>query len=129
MVHIGFGHATTSDPPFGDVSYYTGSSTANAPASIVTVAAGSKIVFESDSGQPPHTASGLGSSGFPTTFDNSGGTTATGSTIDGGTTWSTGTLQTGTMSSVFTVGPAGDYYFGCYYHYVSSAMRDVIVSK
>jgi plastocyanin len=110
------------------VSYYTGTSGATDPASIVTVAAGSKLVFESDANQPPHTASGLGSSGFPTTFDNTGGTNATGTTIDGGTSWSTGTLQSGTMSSVFTVGPPGDYYFGCFYHFVSSGMRDVIVS-
>lgn len=128
-MHIGFNHTTTDDPTFGDVSYYTNTSGANDPAAVVHVAAGSSIVFTSDSGQPDHTASGLGSGGFPASFDNTGGTTATGSTINGGTSWSTGTLTGGSSSAVFTVGPAGDYYFGCFYHYNDASMRDVIVSQ
>jgi plastocyanin len=82
-----------------------------------------------DGSGAPHTASGLGSSGFPAGFDNTSGATASGTTIDGGLTWSTGTLTAGQTSSAFTVGPAGDYYFGCFYHYNSDNMEDVIVSQ
>jgi hypothetical protein len=129
VVHIGFSHTTTTDPTFGMVSFYTGSSTANAPAAVVHVAHGSSLMFTNDDSGTSHTASGLGSSGFPASFDNTGGTTQTGTTIDGGTTWSTGTLVGPASSVVFTVGPAGNYYFGCFYHYNDAAMRDVIVSQ
>jgi plastocyanin len=129
IVQIGFGHSTTTDARFGMVSFYTGALGSSAPAAVVSVVSGSKIVFQKDSSGIPHTASGLGSSGFPANFDNTGGTSATGSTIDGNTTWSTGTLQDGQLSTAFTVGPPGDYYFGCFFHYGPDNMRDVIVSQ
>jgi plastocyanin len=127
-VHIGFNHLATADPTFGNVAYYTTATGASAPAAVIDVASGSSLVFENDASQPNHTASGLGTTGFPAAFDNTGGTTPTGTAVDGGTTWSTGTLAGGATSAAFTIGPPGNYYFGCFYHYVDAGMRDVIVS-
>lgn len=127
VVHVGFTHAASTDPTFGAIAFYTGSNTASAPASVVTVTHGSQIVFMTDS-TSPHTASGLGTSGFPGTGPGSGATSQTGSTING-TSWSTGTLSANATSAAFTVGPPGDYYFGCFYHYSADGMRDVIVSQ
>ncbi len=128
VVHIGFNHLATADPTFGNVAYYTTATGASAPAAVIDVASGSSLVFENDASQPNHTASGLGTTGFPAAFDNTGGTTPTGTAVDGGTTWSTGTLAGGATSAAFTIGPPGNYYFGCFYHYVDAGMRDVIVS-
>jgi hypothetical protein len=99
------------------------------------VKSGSQVVFQHDDNDPPHTASGLGSSGFPATFNNSSGTTRNGTTIDGSTTWSTGTLSGAAMSQVFTIGPPGVYYFGRAYHYAgvpsstNQSMGDVLVAS
>jgi plastocyanin len=134
VVHIGF---ELNDAPssFGTVSYY--SPTVTPPkAAIVTVKAGSRLVFLNDGGShgatpSPHTASGLGTSGFPPHFDNTSGMTQSGTTIDSSLTWSTGTLSDGpsSFSQVFTVGPPGNYFFGCAFHFDSDNMRDVIVSQ
>jgi len=125
VVHVGFQHLTTTDPTYGQVSFY---SPATGNAAVVRVVKNSQVVFSNDGSGSPHTASGFGSTGFPATFDNVSGTTASGTTIDNGMTWSTGSLNPGQTSSAFTV-PAGTYYFGCAYHYNSNAMRDVIVSS
>jgi plastocyanin len=125
VIHVGFTHAATTDPTFGVVRYYSPTTGA---AAIVTVVHGSHVVFLNDDTGTSHTGSGLGSSGFPTSFDNTSGFTQSGTTIDSSLTWSTGTLTMGSMSQVFTVGAPGDYYFGCAFHYNSSGMRDVLVS-
>ena len=127
VVHVGFTHATSNDPTFGEIAFYSNGS---GPAAIINAKAGSKVVFLNDGSGVPHTASGLGSTGFPASFDNSNGPNPAGNTIDGGTTWSSGNLDPGATSGVFTVGPPGIYYFGCAYHYpFSPSMRDVIVSR
>jgi len=125
VIHVGFNHTATTDPTFGAIAFY---SPATGAAAIVTVMHGSQIVFTNDGSGAPHTGSGLGSGGFPASFTNTSGTTQTGSTIDNSLTWSTGTLSEGGSSQVFTVGPPGDYYFGCFFHYSSESMRDVLVS-
>jgi plastocyanin len=133
VVHIGFELAEHTDPTYGAIYFY--SPTLGKLANIVTVKAGSGLVFLND-GTPAtqHTASGLGTSGFPATFDNSSGFTQSGTAVDGSLTWSTGTLNPGSMSQVFTVGKPGAYYFGCAYHYFTTptpsngSMGDVIVS-
>jgi hypothetical protein len=132
-VHVGFELGENTDPKFGPVWFY--SLTPGNKANVVHVAHGSQLVFLND-GTPAtqHTASGLGSSGFPSMFDNTSGTTQSGTTIDSSLTWSTGTLNPGQMSQVFTVGPPGNYWFGCAFHYTvpptktNSSMGDVIVS-
>jgi len=134
VVFAGFDLKEHTDPKFGAVYFY--SPTRDNQANVVMVKAGSQIVFQHD-GNPnnqPHTASGLGSSGFPQFFDNTSGTTRSGTTIDSSLTWSTGTLNPGQFSQVFTVGPPGVYYFGCAFHYIGpptpsfASMGDVIVS-
>jgi len=129
VIRVGFGHPAVTDATYGMVQFYSTGSTATSASNVIDIAHGSQVVFLNDGSGVPHTASGLGSSGFPGSFDNTGGATQTGTTIDGGTTWSTGSLNPGSTSAAFTIGPAGVYYFGCFYHYNSDAMRDVIVSQ
>jgi plastocyanin len=128
-IHIGFNHAQVDDPTFGNVAFYAlGANDPN--AEVVQTSVGAQVTFlNDDPSQSPHTGSGLGSTGFPGSFDNSSGFTQAGTAIDGGTTWSTGTLGHGQRSQVFTIPSAGTYYFGCAFHYDSSGMRDVIVAK
>jgi plastocyanin len=132
VIRISFELHETTDPTYGPVWFYGPQGATN--AQVVRVKSGSKLVFAHDGNDPPHTASGLGSSGFPSAFDNSSGTTQSGSTIDGSTTWSTGSLVGSVNSQVFTVGPPGAYYFGCAYHYAgvptstNMSMGDVLVS-
>ena len=138
VVHIGFELAEQTDPKYGPVWYY--SPTLDNLANVVRVAHGSQIVFVNDGTGPPsqHTAAGLGSTGFPASFDNQNRFVQSGTVIDGSTTWSTGILNpsgSGTMSQVFTVGAPGAYYFGCGFHYAgvptkkNQSMGDVIVSQ
>jgi len=126
VVYLNFNYKSVTSPPYGTLAFYApaSGSTSAQPISEVT---GSKIVF-TNTDTSAHTASGLGMTGFPSSFDNSEGPTPSGSTIDGGTTWSTGSLGSGKSSGVFTLGAPGTYYFGCYYHY-SIPMEDVIISK
>jgi len=125
VIHVGFQHTATTDPTFGMIAFYSPGAGA---AAIITVVHGSQVVFLNDGAGVPHTGSGLGTGPFPAGFDNTSGTTQSGTTIDGSLTWSTGTLTPGSMSQVFTVGAPGDYFFGCFFHYVSNGMRDVLVS-
>jgi hypothetical protein len=135
VVHIGFELAENTDPKFGPVWFY--SPTLDNKANVVVVMHGSKLVFLNDGSNPSsmHTAGGFGSSGFPTSNNNQNQFTQFGSTIDSSLTWSTGILQQGKMSQVFTVGPPGDYFFGCAFHYAgvptasNMSMGDVIVSQ
>ena len=133
VIHIGFDLAEHTDPQFGVVYYY--STMLNGMAQVIRVTHGSQVVFlNDDPGGSPHTASGLGMGGFPAAFDNTSGFNAQGNTIDGSLTWSTGTLNHGQMSSPFTVGSPGTYYFGCAFHYAGvpsmqvPSMGDVLVS-
>jgi plastocyanin len=125
--HVGFQFEDIIDATFGRVAYYTLQAGANS-AQIIRVNAGSQIVFVNDDATNPHTASGLGTSGFPATFTNTSGTTQSGSTIDGSTSWSTGTLNPGQRSQVFTIPAPGMYFFGCAFHYTSNTMRDVVIA-
>jgi plastocyanin len=124
-IHVGFTHAATTDPVFGPIAFYS-PTTGN--AAIITVVHGSQVIFTNDGTVVPHTGSGLGTGPFPAAFDNTSGTTQSGTTIDGSLTWSTGTLAPGGSSQVFTVGAPGHYYFGCFYHFDGDGMQDVLVS-
>jgi plastocyanin len=128
-VHIGFNHAQITDPTYGNVAFYA-LSASDPNAQVIDTSVGAEVTFlNDDPSQSEHTASGLGSSGFPGSFDNSSGFTSSGTQIDGGLTWSTGTLNHNGRSQVFTIPAAGTYYFGCAFHYDSSGMRDVIVAQ
>jgi len=126
IIYVGFTHAALPKSKYGPVAFYAPT---NGPTKLITVKAGAKVAFLNDD-TSRHTASGLGSTGFPKSFDNTSGITRNGTAINSGLTWSTGALNPGVTSQTFTVGPAGVYFFGCYYHYsISPAMRDVIVSQ
>ena len=137
VVYIGFQHKETTDKTYGPVYFYA-MTPDDAHAEVIHVSAGSLVVFENNSKpSDSHTAGGFGSSGFPESFGASGNDnqfTQSGSTIEGNQ-WSTGTLKPGGMSQVFTVGPAGAYWFGCGYHYTTvptasnGSMGDVLVSS
>lgn len=133
VIRISFELNETTDPTYGPVWFYAPSGATT--AAVIRVKSGSQVVFQHDDNDPPHTASGLGSSGFPAAFNNSSGMTRNGTTIDGSTTWSTGTLSGAAMSQVFTIGPPGVYYFGCAYHYAgvpsstNQSMGDVLVAS
>ncbi len=127
-MYVGFQYAAVTNATYGELGYYAALADATEAAPL-SFKSGSKVVFDNDDAySSPHTASGLGTSGFPSFFDNTSGATASGTAIDGGTTWSTGNLNAGQTSSVFTLGPPGTYYFGCAYHYARQGMEDVIVS-
>jgi plastocyanin len=136
VVHIGFELLENTDPTYGPVWYY--SPTLDNLANVVRVAHGSQLVFVDDGTNPKsqHTAAGLGTNGFPPSFDNLNQFTQSGTVIDGGNTWSTGILNPGGgMSQVFTVSGPGVFYFGCGFHYAgpptqtNQSMGDVIVSQ
>jgi plastocyanin len=135
LVHIGFELKEHTDPKYGPVYYY--SPTLDNQANVVFVKAGSTLQFINDSPASlatQHTASGLGSKGFPSMFDNTSAFTQAGTAVDSSLTWSTGTLNPGQTSQVFTVSKRGVYYFGCAYHYFqpptvsNGSMGDVIVA-
>jgi len=126
VIYVGFGHKALPKSKFGAVAYYAPTTGASA---VVYVKSGSNVAFTNDD-TTRHTASGLGSSGFPASFDNTSGVNHVGKVVNGALTWSTGSLNPGQTSAVFTVGAKGTYYFGCYFHYrVTPSMRDVIVSQ
>lgn len=127
IVYVGFSHAALSKSPYGPIAFYA--TTSAGATTVIKLPAATKIAFLNDD-KTDHTASGLGSSGFPTDFDNTSGLTKTGTYIKDNLTWSTGTIAPNKTSATFTLGKPGKYYFGCYYHYhVSPSMRDVIVSE
>ncbi len=124
-VYVGFKHAAITSPKYGKIAFYAPTTGKTAP---IMVKVGSSVVFLNDD-TTRHTASGLGTTGFPKSFDNKSGIQAVGTTINAGLTWASGSLNPGQKSKVFTVPKAGTYYFGCYYHdHVTPAMRDVIVA-
>jgi plastocyanin len=125
VIYVGFGHKALPKSKYGPVAFYAPTKGATA---VITVKANSKVSFYNDD-TTRHTASGLGSDGFPASFDNTSGLNQVGKVINSTLTWSTGSLNPKQTSIVFTVGKKGTYYFGCYFHYrVSPAMRDVLVS-
>ena len=132
LIHIGMKYGAADDPKYGYIDFYTNA----AHAQVIQATHGQTVQFiQDDSPANFHTASGLGTGGFPSSFNNSSGLNQSGSVIDGGTTWSTGGLQQGQKSQVFTVGPVGVYYFGCAVHYsgkpsqANPSMGDVLVSN
>jgi plastocyanin len=126
IIYVGFGHAALKSSKYGPVAFYAPTTGKTA---VISVKANSKVEFENDD-TTRHTASGLGDSGFPASFDNTSGINQVGKTINSSKTWDTGSLAPNEKSIAFTVGPKGVYYFGCYYHYhVTPAMRNVIVSN
>jgi len=92
----------------------------------LTIARGSVVQFVNDD-DFNHTASSVGSSGFPNSGPGAGSLTQSGTDL-AQKDWSTGSMQGGSASQAFTANTAGTYFYGCFFHYSSQTpMRGVIV--
>ena len=91
----------------------------------LTVPVGSIVQFVNDDNFT-HTASSVGSSGFPAGNPLSS-VAQTPSGVDlASPAWSSGNIAGGSLSQGFTASTPGTYYYGCFYHF-GSPMRGVIV--
>jgi plastocyanin len=91
----------------------------------VTVPVGAVVQFVNDDNFV-HTASSVGSAGFPTGDPLSSAAVSPSGSDLANAAWSTGNIPGGGTSQAFTASTAGTYYFGCFYHY-GSPMRGVII--
>lgn len=92
----------------------------------LVVTRGSVIQFFNDDNFG-HTASSVGTSGFPQNGPGGGALSPSGHDL---TTqnWSTGDLPGGTASQTFTASTPGTYFYGCFFHYgFQTPMRGVII--
>jgi plastocyanin len=91
---------------------------------VIDVASGTVLQFHNEDSFP-HTASAIGTSGFPTgnpltiTAEMKSGTDVS----QAG--WSSGVLLANSFSQPLSTSHVGTFYFGCFYHY--PLMRGVIV--
>lgn len=117
IIHVSLLKYAKQSSPFGEVAGYR--------PNVLTIPHGSKVQFVNDD-TFSHTASSVGTSGFPTgnPFSNSTLTQSGKDLADAN--WSSGSLQGNAASQTFTTNTPGTYYFGCFYHY-ATPMRGVIV--
>lgn len=117
LIHVSLLKYTPAASQFGMVAGYS--------PNVATVPAGSIVQFVNDDNFA-HTATSVGSAGFPTGSPiSSAATTPQGSDLSS-IAWSSGNLVGGSFSRGFTASVPGTYYFGCFYHY-GTPMRGVIV--
>lgn len=92
----------------------------------ITVAKGTVIQFVNDDNFS-HTASSVGTNGFPSNGPQGQSLTQSGNDV-AQANWSTGDLPGGGTSQALNTATAGTYYYGCFFHYNSQTpMRGVIV--
>ncbi|HEY7979988.1 MAG TPA: plastocyanin/azurin family copper-binding protein [Candidatus Eremiobacteraceae bacterium] len=117
IIHVSLLKFAKKSSPFGEVAGYS--------PNVLTVQHGSTVQFVNDDNFS-HTASSVGSAGFPpgNPFSNKALTQSGKDLAD--QNWSTGSLQGSSASQTFTTNTPGTYYFGCFYHY-ATPMRGVIV--
>lgn len=112
------GYGSVVDPTFGQVAGYTQGTRSQTLAAPI----GSSITLTNHDVGITHTFNVVSTTGFPAnpsmSIAASGGNTIGGS-------YSSGNI-TGGSSVTIHLATAGTYYFGCAYHYLSAAMRDVI---
>jgi plastocyanin len=118
VIHLGLTRYGATHTQYGVVSGYS-------PNPLV-VTHGAVIQFEND--DPfGHTASFVGTTGFPAAGPPIAAETQHGTDIDQ-PGWSTGELVGGAISRPFTVSTPGTYYYGCFHHYsLTPPMRGVII--
>jgi hypothetical protein len=113
---------TETDPTFGAVAGYT----EQTYSQVLAFPPGMQVMISN--GQPassatPHTLNVLSQSSFPAS-------PALATTAAGGTTLAAG-FASGSINAGSQIGPitltAGTYYIGCGFHYLSNAMRTVLV--
>jgi hypothetical protein len=110
-----------NDPTFGTVGGYTQSTYSQ----VLGFATGAQIMILNQDTGTPHTLGDTGGSGsFPASGSHLSPTASGGSTFSSG--FQTGSLNPGQEVGPFTLA-AGTYYIGCFYHYASNQMRDVLV--
>ncbi|HEY5094775.1 MAG TPA: plastocyanin/azurin family copper-binding protein [Candidatus Eremiobacteraceae bacterium] len=117
IIHVSLIKYAKQSSPYGEVAGYS--------PNVVTIQHGSTVQFVNDD-TFSHTASSVGTSGFPSgdPFSNSALTQSGKDLADAN--WSSGSLQGNTASQTFSANTPGTYYFGCFYHY-ATPMRGVIV--
>jgi plastocyanin len=98
---------------------------------VVTLSAGQSVVFHNVDSFDPHTGSFLGDASaskapWPKSFNGSS-TQSPANTDISTANFSTGSLNAGTSSLTYAANVPGFYMFGCFYHYNSFHMRDVII--
>ena len=93
----------------------------------LVVARGTVVQFVNDDNFD-HTATSLGTSGFPQSGPGGSAQTRSGNDL-AQPNWSTGVLTGGAISQTLNASTPGTYYFGCFFHYATpgSPMRGVIV--
>ncbi len=126
------GEMSTNDPHYGSIlGYFNG--TTSMTSLLVSLTAGDPVQFMNVDTVNPHTVAFLGNATathapWPTTF--TGGITASAAgTFIGTPGFTTGTLNPGQKSKIYYAGGPGFYMIGCFFHYVSNGMRDVIVVR
>jgi plastocyanin len=119
IIHVSLLKFAKRSSPYGEVAGYS--------PNVLTVQHGSTVQFVNDDNFS-HTASSVGSGGFPpgNPFSNLALTQSGKDLAD--PNWSTGSLQGSAASQTFTTNTPGTYYFGCFYHY-ATPMRGVIVVR
>jgi plastocyanin len=117
---------------YGNVlAYFLGSTKTN--SEVVTINAGSSVVFDNLDSSLPHTAAFLGDATkthapWPAHF-NGGMTKSSAGTDISTSQFTTGTLTPGSTSAVYAANVPGFYMFGCQFHYDTHHMRTVIIVK
>lgn len=128
------GESPTINPTYGMILGYFNGKTLNTTTQVITLAANTSVAFVNlDS--VTHTASFLGNAmptpaTWPATFAsaNSNGTTASAAgTAINTVNFSTGNLSMGATSATYNSGPPGVYMIGCFYHYDTYGLRDIVV--
>jgi hypothetical protein len=111
-----------TDPTFGMIGGYTQTTYSQ----VLAFAPGSQVMIVN--AQPAtsgiaHTLNVLSQSSFPASGPASG-TASGGTTL--GANFASGILNAGTQIGPITL-TAGTYYIGCFFHYASNTMRDVLM--
>jgi plastocyanin len=102
-----------------------GTSGGYAPA-VTTVAVGTSVRFVNSDGFA-HTATSLGTAGFPAGSPfGSPALQQSGATLSSG--WTSGALAAGTGSQALLADAPGTYFYGCFFHY-GAPMRAAIVVR
>ena len=126
-VDMSLGITQTNDATYGLILGYN---TSGATAAVVNLTSPTTVQFKNTDAGTPHTASNLGSwnGTWPPSYNNATGlsASASGTDISSGS-FSTGMTNAGATSSSYNANTPGMYVIGCYYHYNSNMMRDVII--
>jgi hypothetical protein len=125
------GESATTNPHYGSILGYFNGTTATT-TSVVMLTAGDPVQFKNVDSALQHTVGFLGnatatSAPWPATFTGGGTTASAAGTAIGAPGFTSGTLNPGQNSRIYSAGGPGFYMVGCFFHYSSSTMRDVII--